>query len=139
MRKIEDRAKRFPSSGYSKKYEYFQFFSNLILAIFSENEMKSACVGVCGACVVACAVCGGVCGVWGRVWCVVACAVGVCVGRVRGACAVRGVCVVVCGGRVGCVRSVGEGKYRSPLYYPDTLVNPDTCLGISSISCFLLL
>ena len=22
-----------------------------------------------------------------------------------------------------------ERKYRSPLYYPDTLVNPDTCLG----------
>ena len=25
--------------------------------------------------------------------------------------------------------SVRERKYRSPLYYPDTLVNPDTCLG----------
>ena len=33
-------------------------------------------------------------------------------------------------GRECGVRSVGERKYRSPLYYPDTLVNPDTCLGI---------
>ena len=32
-------------------------------------------------------------------------------------------------GREWGVRSVGERKYRSPLYYPDTLVNPDTCLG----------
>ena len=45
-----------------------------------------------------------------------------------------GACVVVwvCGwgrGHVGCVQAVGERKYRSPLYYPDTLVNLDTCLG----------
>ena len=53
------------------------------------------------------------------------------VGGVRGAC-------------VGCARGmrgafVGGNKcwYRAlaPLYYPDTLVNPDTCLGIP----FLLL
>ena len=34
------------------------------------------------------------------------------------------------GGSVGVV-AVWERKYRSPLYYPDTLVNPDTCLGIT--------
>ena len=43
-----------------------------------------------------------VCGVWGGVWCV---CVGACVAWGRGR------------------------KYRSPLYYPDTLVNLDTCLG----------
>ena len=37
-----------------------------------------------------------------------------------------------CVGRVGRVWAVGERKYRSPLYYPDTLVNPDTCLGDKS-------
>ena len=58
---------------------------------------------------------------------------GVCVGggRVWGAC---GVCVV--GGRGGRVGGGGGGvverKYRSPLYYPDTLVNPDTCLGVTN-------
>ena len=46
-----------------------------------------------------------------------------CVGRGMGPCVG---CVL---GRVGCVRAVGERNYRSPLYYPDTLVNPDTCLG----------
>ena len=40
-----------------------------------------------------------------------------------------GGCVGAGVGCVWCVRSVGERKYRSPLYYPDTLVNPDTCLG----------
>ena len=50
----------------------------------------------------------GACVVWGRV--------GV------------GAWVWVLGHKLG-VRSVGERKYRSPLYYPDTLVNPDTCLG----------
>ena len=52
---------------------------------------------------------------------------GACAGRVRG----------VCGACVGCVLgrvwrgggAVVERKYRSPLYYPDTLVNLDTCLG----------
>ena len=35
------------------------------------------------------------------------------------------------GGRVGGGGGgVVERKYRSPLYYPDTLVNPDTCLGL---------
>ena len=28
-----------------------------------------------------------------------------------------------------CVRSRGEKVSLAPLYYPDTLVNPDTCLG----------
>jgi len=59
----------------------------------------------------------------------------VCVGvGMRGACSggVRGVCSGVGGGRVGCVQAVGERKYRSPLYYPDTLVNPDTCLGVTN-------
>ena len=43
-----------------------------------------------------------------------------------------GVCVEwgVCGVCESGVRSLGERKYRSPLYYPDTLVNPDTCLGV---------
>ena len=67
------------------------------------------CVGVCGC---------GVVGVWwcGRVM------VWACVWGVWG---VFGVCVRACGG----VRALGERKYRSPLYYPDTLVNLDTCLG----------
>ena len=63
--------------------------------------------GVCGACA-------------GCVWGVC----GVCVERVQGvcrACAARawGVCV-------------GQEVLVSlaPLYYPDTLVNPDTCLGV---------
>ena len=49
-----------------------------------------------------------------------------CVGCVWGVCV--GACVL---GRVW--RGGGdhvEMKYCSPLYYPDTLVNPDTCLGI---------
>ena len=33
-----------------------------------------------------------------------------------------------------CVRSRGEKVSLAPLYYPDTLVNPDTCLG--SIEAF---
>ena len=54
----------------------------------------------------------------GRVWaCVVVCVVGG--GREWGV-----------WGREWGVRSVGERKYRSPLYYPDTLVNLDTCLGL---------
>ena len=54
-------------------------------------------------------------GVWGV--CGVCCA---CVG-----CVVR-VCVGEC---VGCGRVRGEKVSLAPLYYPDTLVNPDTCLG----------
>ena len=38
-------------------------------------------------------------------------------------------------GREWGVRSVGQRKYRSPLYYPDTLVNPDTCLGNLNSEC----
>ena len=53
----------------------------------------------------------------------------------RGVCGgVRGVCM--CGVGVGVawdVRGVGMGRKErvslAPLYYPDTLVNPDTCLG----------
>ena len=62
----------------------------------------------------------GVC-VWG------VCVYGVCVGVgvCGGVWGVFGVCVGACGG----VRALGERKYRSPLYYPDTLVNLDTCLG----------
>ena len=63
-------------------------------------------MGVCGVCV-------------GRVWWVGGRGrVGVFVGRLWG----------VCGG-VGVLEAVVEREYRSPLYYPDTLVNPDTCLG----------
>ena len=71
------------------------------------------CVCVCWACVL---------GVWG-----------VCVVCVRGVC---GVCEGWAFVEWGCdvwvrgVVAVEERKYRSPLYYPDTLVNPDTCLGI---------
>ena len=63
------------------------------------------------------------------------------VGRVR---CVWGVYVVcACGAFVGCVLgrvwrgggAVVERKYRSPLYYPDTLVNLDTCLGESRNLC----
>ena len=68
-----------------------------------------------------------------------------CVGGVCGACVVRvrGVCgaCTVCGGV--CVGAWGRGgrgrKYRSPLYYPDTLVNLDTCLGKSGgFRCHLM-
>ena len=63
----------------------------MILANFSENEMKSICVGVCGACGVCVVVCGGV-------WCV---------------CGVCGVCGGVCGAGacvLWCVRvRVGVG------------------------------
>ena len=63
--------------------------------------------GMCGVCV-------------GCLWCV-------CVGRVLGVWALWWWCVW--GGVWGRV-CVGRGsKYRSPLYLPDTLVNPDTCLG----------
>ena len=31
---------------------------------------------------------------------------------------------------VGCGRVRGEKVSLAPLYYPDTLVNPDTCLGV---------
>ena len=71
------------------------------------SEIRVGC-GVWGVCV-------GVCGGYGRVC-------GVCVGGVLGR---VGVCVGACWG----VRAFGERKYRSPLYYPDTLVHPDTCLG----------
>ena len=55
--------------------------------------------------------------------CVGACVgcVGACVGVCVGAC-VWDVCWGVCWG----VRALGERKYHSPLYYPDTLVNLDT-------------
>ena len=55
------------------------------------------------------------------------------VGRVWGAFG-GGVCVEwgVCGVCESGVRSLGERKYRSPLYYPDTLVHSDTCLGMYS-------
>ena len=58
----------------------------------------------CGVCGVACVVCVGACGCGGRVY--------------LGVSGVLGPC--------------GKRKYRSPLYYPDTLVNPDTCLGPNS-------
>ena len=46
-------------------------------------------------------------------------------GRVCGVCV--GACVVcVCVGGRGCGRKCVS---FAPLYYPDTLVNPDTCLG----------
>ena len=62
-----------------------------------------------------------------RVWaCVVVCVV--CVGSVGREWGVWGRELGVWGREWG-VRSVGERKYRSPLYYPDTLVNLDTCLG----------
>ena len=64
---------------------------------------------------------------------------GVRVWGVCGSCVVgggTGACWGVCGAFVGCVWGRGgcwgavvEREYRSPLYYPDTLVNPDTCLG----------
>ena len=62
--------------------------------------------GVAGACV-GCVgrVVWGVCGVaWGRGWCVCVGACGVCAGR-------------------------GGEKVSLAAYYPDTFVNPDTCLG----------
>ena len=85
------------------------------------------CWGVCVGCVL-----GRVCGV----------CVGACVEACEGCGGVAG-CGSVCGawgvwGRVGCVWGV---QYHptffdceavttlAPLYYPDTLVNPDTCLG----------
>ena len=51
---------------------------------------------------------------------------------------VKGACGGCVGGHVRCVWGVsdvgvgamGQRTYRSPLYYPDTLVNPDTCLGL---------
>ena len=53
---------------------------------------------------------------------------GVCVG-----CVGRGWKCGTCVGRWG--RCVGRKERVSlaPLYYPDTLVNPDTCLGSSSV------
>ena len=54
---------------------------------------------------------------------------GACAGCVRGVCRVCAGCVQgVCGACGG--GAVVERKYRSPLYYPDTLVNLDTCLGV---------
>ena len=76
-----------------------------------------ACVGVMG-----CAW-GRAWRVFGRVWGVGACwgSVGGLWGCVGGC--VRCLCVLGCGVR-------GEEKVSlAPLYYPDTLVNPDTCLG----------
>ena len=65
--------------------------------------------GVCVACVWLCGVCG------------------VCVGACGGMCCV---CVLGCGGR-------GEVKVSlAPLYYPDTLVNPDTCLVSLTLELF---
>ena len=67
-------------------------------------------LGVCGACV-------------GCVWgvCVV------CVWRVQGVCR-------ACAGRAWGV-CVGQEVLvlLAPLYYPDTLVNPDTCLGTNLV------
>ena len=69
------------------------------------------------------------------------CAWGVRVGRggVCEMCGVRGVCL--CGVRVGGawdVRGVGAGRKErvslARLYYPDTMVNPDTCLGYNIAS-----
>ena len=63
-------------------------------------------------------------------WGVGAC--GVCVGAWEdGCCGVRGVCRGVwgCGGIVWGLW--GEKVSLAPLYYPETLVNPDTCLGTS--------
>ena len=51
---------------------------------------------------------------------------------------VWGRCVGVCWGASGCAGEVcwgrddARGLELAPLYYPDTLVNQDTCLGIYS-------
>ena len=78
--------------------------------------------------------------VLGRVWCVWVCVGGVwvCVGACVGVCGVCvgcvwGVCGACVGGCLGwCCWGRGREKVSlAPLYYPDTLVNPDTCLGHS--------
>ena len=51
---------------------------------------------------------------------------GVCVGAWGGACVGFGACVEAC---VGCWCCGRKSVSFAPLYYPDTLVNPDTCLG----------
>ena len=79
-------------------------------------------MSVCWACV------GGV----GRVCCVCGACLG-CVGSVCGACDVG-----AWGDVSGACEGVVERKYRSPLYYPDTLVNPDTCLGECIIRRFFI-
>ena len=62
---------------------------------------------------------------WGRVFgCVLERVVG-CVG---------GVCL---GGVGWCWGSGGEKVSLTPLYYPDTLVNPDTCLGKCHLTTFV--
>ena len=80
---------------------------------------------------------------FGRVWCVCWGMGGVCVGACVGfgACVVcveacvlghggcGGVCGIVCGACVGCWCCGRKSVSFAPLYYPDTLVNPDTCLG----------
>ena len=73
------------------------------------------CVWVCWGVLGVCWACGG------SVW-------GVCVVCVFG----RVVCVLEC--VLGCVLDLSRGEkvLLAPLYYPDTLVNPDTCLGISN-------
>ena len=56
--------------------------------------------------------------------------------------AARGRCWCVCGVCVGvCGVFRGEKVSLAPLYYPDTLINPDTCLGAifsvnKNILCF---
>ena len=74
----------------------------------------------------------------------------VCVGEgvvcVLGVCGCWGVCVVwvcwcVCGVCGVCGGFRGEKVSLAPLYYPDTLINPDTCLGVifsvnKNILCF---
>ena len=77
---------------------------------------------VCGVCVGAWVVC--VLGrVWGlgRVWCV--CVEACVLGHGWG---VWVACVEAC---VGCWCCGRKSVSFAPLYYPDTLVNPDTCLG----------
>ena len=78
------------------------------------GRVRGVCWVVCGSCV---CVCWGGCGVCiGRVWVL---------GRVCGV----GVLVRVWGVCWGVWRFRGEKLSLAPLYYPDTLVNPDTCLG----------
>ena len=56
---------------------------------------------------------------------------GRCVGKV---CRGGVFCVgCVCWGGVSGVSGMAVGWQLAPLYYPDTLVNPDTCLGNSIV------
>ena len=60
---------------------------------------------------------------------------GACAGRVQGVCGACAGCV--CGGGACGGWAVVERKYRSPLYYPDTLVNLDTCLGLFDLGLLI--